>query len=193
VTKDTNFKHPPGGHGAILAYDSVNDRFQVVHVNAAGQLQVYIAGHYGTLLVQQNMPSLLQPGINTYDGAAWRKQPTIWGYYDRLAEFDTHTKVGAGDALRTLFTVPDGYVYIVNAAMSKNIDKITVQNYLLYDGSDYYSIFSSTPTAVNQWQLNPNLFYALKKDDRLTFQFVACDAGDHLEFGAWGYKMKIDM
>jgi len=130
-------------------------------------------------------------GIWGFDGSVWRKLGLLWGYSDRLAEFDTHTKVGAGSALRALFTVPSGYIYVVNATMSKNIDKITVQNHLLYDGSDYYSVFQSTPTAVNQWQVNANLFYALKQDDKLTFQFVSCDADDDLEFGAWGYKMRV--
>lgn len=144
------------------------------------------------------MPGITNPseeyfkdGTWGYDGTVWRKLPIVWGYHDRLAEFDTHTKVGAGSALRTLFTVPAGYIYIVNATMSINNDKIVAQNHLLYNGSNYYTIYRGVPTAVAQWMANPNVFYALKTDDKLTFQFVGCDAGDVLEFAAWGYKMKV--
>ncbi len=182
MTKDQQFDHPPRGHVALLAYDAANDRFQVVHVDASGLLQVDVAAVADR-----------QVNAHGYDGTTWRKQMLAWGYYDRLAEFTQYVKVGAGDTLRTLLTVPDGYVYVVNATMSINHDKITVQNHLLYDGSNYYSIFQSTPTAIAQWQNNANLFYALKKDDKLAFQFLACDADDVLEYACWGYKMKIDM
>lgn len=37
---DQNFPHPPKGHFGLVAYDSVNDRWQVVHVDADGNLQV---------------------------------------------------------------------------------------------------------------------------------------------------------
>ncbi len=40
MTKEQNFPHPPAGHFGLLAYDSVNDRWQVVHVDASGNLQV---------------------------------------------------------------------------------------------------------------------------------------------------------
>lgn len=130
-------------------------------------------------------------GIWGHDGTAWRKLPLVWGYYDRLAEFVEYTKVGAGDALRTLFTVPEGYIYIVNATMSINNDKVVAQNHLLYNGSNYYTIYRGVPTVVAQWMPNPNVFYVLKKDDKLTFQFVGCSADDVLEFAAWGYIMKV--
>lgn len=182
MTKPTNFQHPPQGHVAILYYDVTNDRFQVVQ-----------GDDVDTAIPAAAKSTLASALTHGYDGTLWRKQMLQWGYYDRLAEFTQYVKVGAGDTLRTLFTVPDGYVYVVNATMSINHDKVTVQNHLLYSAPDYYSIFSSTPTAIAQWQVNANLFYALKKDDKLTFQFIACDADDVLEFGAWGYKMKINM
>lgn len=40
MAKEQTFSHPPKGHVALLAYDSVNDRWQVVHVDADGNLQV---------------------------------------------------------------------------------------------------------------------------------------------------------
>lgn len=40
MTKETTFPHPPGGHAAILAWDSVNERWQAVYVDASGNLQV---------------------------------------------------------------------------------------------------------------------------------------------------------
>lgn len=182
MAKDQIFQHPTRGHVAVLYYDVANDRFQVVPCDDVDTAIPATA--------KATVASALAHG---YDGTLWRKQMLVWSYYDRLAEFTQYVKVGAGDTLRTLFTVPDGYVYVVNATMSINHDKITVQNHLLYDGTDYYSIFQSTPTAIAQWQNNANVFYALKKDDKLAFQFIGCDGDDVLEFAAWGYKMKIDM
>lgn len=50
MAKEQNFPHPPRGHVALLAYDSVNDRFQVVHVDATGLLQVDVADSGGVTL-----------------------------------------------------------------------------------------------------------------------------------------------
>lgn len=40
MAKETTFEHPPKGHVALLAYDSANDRWQAVYVDASGNLQV---------------------------------------------------------------------------------------------------------------------------------------------------------
>lgn len=124
-------------------------------------------------------------------GTSWIAQPLIFGYSDRLAEFATFTVVSSGSQLRTLLIVPENYLYVVQATMSINRTKDVVQNHLLYNNADYFLIKAFAAPGVLVWVVNDNVNYGLKYQDRVTFQFLACDIGDELEFCCWGYKMKV--
>jgi hypothetical protein len=62
MAKDQTFNQPTRGHVGILAYDPDNDRFQVVHVDSDGQLQVDVAAS-----------EALEARLHGYDGADWQK------------------------------------------------------------------------------------------------------------------------
>jgi len=193
VTKDTNFKHPPGGHVAGLGYDSGNDRFQVVHVNAAGQLQVYIAGHYGTLLVQQYMPSLLQPGINTYDGAAWRKQPLVWGFSSRWSELATGTSTGGAATNAVTVVVPAGYVYVLESWTILHDDTANRAAFLtMVGGAGNPYLYESSAMVPNVY-LYETCHITLQAGDILQLTVWALANTKKCYLTAWGHKMQVNM
>lgn len=66
MAKETVFQHPPGKHVAVLAYDSVNDRWQAVHADVSGQLSVKVAAAKTPERFAETK-SELNPGAGTYN------------------------------------------------------------------------------------------------------------------------------
>jgi len=204
MTKDTNFQHPPGGHFAILAYDAANDRFQVVHVDASGLLQVDLAAAAVTLdinfasqdddvSVTQTAADDLSVSVHGYDGLLWRKQPLVWGYTDRWTHVLSETKSGDGQYSSSTTAVPPGYIYVLQVAWIKNESGARGPSYFRpYNGSDYLPVAGLLAPAQNEIAtLNGPI--VLKPGDFLNLAQDSCLNGDAIMAGVWGYKMKIDM
>lgn len=116
---------------------------------------------------------------------------TVFGYYDRLALKVTHTMTGAGNYDMAIGTVPEGYVYVVNATLSYNHATMCKHRHFLTDSVDYYEIktYVNQPLAV--WAINDNVDYKLKHNDVIRIQFQGCANEDILYGRAWGYIMKL--
>jgi len=151
-----------------------------------------LSDNEGFLYVTEQSPlEYVQARQHGYIGTSWIAQPLVFSYSDRLAEFVTFTVVSAGSQLRTLLIVPENYVYVITATMSINRTKDVVQNHLLYDNANYFLIKAFSAPGATVWVVNDNINYALKYQDRVTFQFISCDINDELEFCCWGYKMRV--
>ncbi len=116
---------------------------------------------------------------------------TIWGYKDRLSAFESYVKSGDGDANLNIFTVPAGYVYVVQSALSRNADTAVRHHHRLYTGAAYYDIEFFDAQPANVYALFDKVSYVLKAGDVYALRFYACLDGDSLEGRAWGYTMQV--
>jgi len=116
---------------------------------------------------------------------------TLWGYDDRLAVLINHTKVGGVTYNMDMFTVPAGYVYVVNAIMSYNVNTAVTQRHKLHDGTSFYIVRSVDAQPAYTWLLTDNVNYPLKEGDKVTLSWVNCLDGDTLYGRVWGYKMVV--
>jgi hypothetical protein len=116
---------------------------------------------------------------------------TLWGYQDRLAITAGGPKVGAGNFTRVLFTVPEGYAYVVTAILSRNDTTAVETRHELFDGATYYAVNEVGAQPANTWLITKGVAFALKEDDRLAITWVGCQDGDFLVARVWGYKMAV--
>lgn len=215
MAKETNFEHPPKGHLALLAYDPANDRWQAVHVDDSGNLQVDITAivdgqiHlYGwdgdsweKLQVDANkylkvtlpLEEALGARAYNYDGSNWRRANMLWGYNDRWAERATNLNADAGTNNLSTTAVPAGYVYWAAAVrMLNNTSTITQYRLEVLGGGVAVPLkFQDTPAAGDSLLWSGGL--PLKEGDQIRAIFYGCTAGDDLYLDVWGYKMKVDM
>jgi len=193
MAKEQHFAHPPRGHVAILAYDDGNNRWQVLECTEDGYLQVRLQEVNGTVLIQQVMPSLLQPGINTHDGATWRKQPLIWGYTDRWAGTDSIADAVAGANTITLPAVPAGSVYVLQALTGLNVNSICSMRFRVKSVAVACTLttFANQPAATVAAKDYTGL--PLKEGDQAQIIFEGCTVNDDLYMVAWGYKMRVNL
>jgi len=193
MAKEQTFAHPPRGHVAILYYDSANDCFRVVGGDGVGHANIRIAAQGVDVEVTQDAPADLLVAAHGYDGATWRKQPLVWGYTERLYAFDTHTKAGAGTYTITVFTVPAGYVYVVNAIVSNDTATAIKHAHQVCDGDDCMTIHEETQSGAGVLIVNANISYPMEAGDKLKVVFTAAQDADYLVARVWGYKMKVNM
>lgn len=215
MAKETNFQHPPRGHVAFLAYDSVNDRWQAIYVDASGNLQVdvvtlgelrnalhsvgtdeldvHIDGQASDVEVAQTTPADLAVAQHQYTGAAWVKSNLLWGYNAVWGEQQTHTKSAAGNYNLDSDAVPSGYVYVVKAVVSNNTDKTINHQHALVVNNYAIPILAPTSTTANVWRVTFPVDIALAEGDFVRVTFYNCDDGDDLYLRICGYKMKVDM
>lgn len=203
MTKETNFQHPPGKHPAILAYDAVNDRWQAVHVDASGNLQVDANVDLSSLLaeLQQKLETadlLLDAGkrlgTNLYgwDGAAARKLSLLWGYSDRWAERVENTNLSAGTQTIQSAVVTTGYVYVLSFVAYRTVSaSCTTMILQAHDGSQQYEWEAQTPPATAKWY-NVAGAIPLRAGDRVQLTGANFTAGDDLYLSLFGYKMQVD-
>jgi len=204
VTKEQTFEHPPRGHVALLAYDSVNDRFQVVHIDANGLLQVDVAAQAANLDVNiaaqaidvevtQATPADLVVAAHGYDGAAWRKQPLIWGYTDRIVEAVVVADATVGTNYLALGVVPAGEVWVIEAM--SGTDDTTVPTGVLfgaYNGSAWLWMKQVAAPVVSVYADYQGVL-RLKAGDNCAVVFLGCTLNDNLYANFVGYKMSITM
>ncbi len=114
---------------------------------------------------------------------------TIWGYEDRLAEREDHTKVGAGTYNMDFDQVPAGEVWVVTAIASYNSASNGYHEYLLSDSVTYYPVYPFGYASANIWRVTAPMHLVLKEDDRMRIVFRDCQNNDILIGTLTGYKM----
>jgi len=105
---------------------------------------------------------------------------------------DTTTQSGGGDETITVYTVPTGYVAIIQAIMSRNRDTIVDQWHILRASSVNYFIKWYDDQAVGLTAINDNLTYCLSAGDIVRVLYESCTNNDRLVSSCWGYLMKVD-
>lgn len=141
--------------------------------------------------VHQTTPADMRTGSHGWDGAAWRKLPMVWGYYDVYSEVEAANDVGAGDATLTFSTVPDGEVWVVTdfAGLAHQDDPATVRLQASIGGTVVWLKCGPCDAAFVTVDLQGHI--VLKKDDFLRVVFGSCLAGTDVRAYASGYKMKV--
>lgn len=215
MTKETNFEHPPRGHVGLLAYDSVNDRFQVVYVGADGRLHIDVKasalpsgaataakqladGHNVTvdnadIEVVQPTPADLKMAQHQYDGAAWRKSNLLWGYNGLVAEAVDDEDLGADTQYLNGTTVPAGEIWVLSTVTGAVASGTAVNLFftIISNGVTMHVFSDPSPTS-GQWYVSTGQF-VLGYQDYVQLQIQSCTAGDVARMRYGGYKMKLNM
>ena len=181
MAKETNWPDPPAGHIAIVGWDSVNARWQAVHVDAAGLVQIDVAGN-----------AVPQANAHGFDGSNWRKLQQLWGYTDRWVE--TVSELNAGAGANNIFTaaVPAGYVYVCNLCDCFNNTSASTRLLGATDGTNNVILTQEAGIAAGGITISGYCWVVLKEGDQMRARFTGCTAGDDLYLRVWGFKMKID-
>lgn len=177
--------------GRMYAYAAGG--WTTVPAEADGSPHVYIMGQDGTLLIQQYMPSLLQPGMNAYIAGAWQKQPLIWGYSDRYVDSETDLSADAGTNNLSLTAVPAGEVWKVTSisAFDATSDITTLTLSVILGAVTHYLKVEAITVASQLVLWSGELI--LKEGDYVGAAFYGCTALDDLYLTACGFKMDVDL
>lgn len=177
MAKETNFKHPPKGHVGLLAYDSVNDRWQVVHVDEDGQLHIEIKAELpaGTKNIG-DVDVATMPTVTVIPGSGEKLIGFSGIVEERLRDIDlsVNTNVLTGT------TVPTGEVWVLT--------HVSIQ----YDGSVptrmYVEATGLATATILFWKEEPTpaVFYVN------TFN-VLMQAGDYIRAIALGSTLHDGM
>jgi len=164
-----------------------------VPVEADGSLHIHLNSQEADLGIAQATPALLQPGINSHIGGAWKKQPMIWGYSDRLYEDLSESAPDTGTWTKLSTVVPPGeihkleFMYVIND--SRQGSSITFS--AMSGGIVNYFVFETTVA-----RYFPNVFVGsvtLAAGDYLRITMGGVNAGDTMKACIWGNKMDIDL
>lgn len=175
----------------ITALQLIDDLRSALSSIAADSLDVRLDGQTADVEVIQTTPADLTPGIEGWDGAAWRKLPLLWGYSDRWQETTSGIASGAGDAVANITAVPDGYIYI--------LQRVSVYHDAGVEKE--MTVTLRTPTAAtmifNDLAVASGVHYpiqcnaVLKYQDFIRATLVAPGDGKFVDLRVWGYMMKI--
>lgn len=175
----------------ITALQLIDDLRSALSSIAADSLDVRLDGQTADVEVTQTSPADLTPGIEGWDGAAWRKLALLWGYSDVWSEVQSGTATGEGDATATTSAVPAGYIFVlqaVSAFHSADANKrLTISAVVggaairLVDEAD------AIPGLHSCWAGG----VVLKEGDGLYAIAVAPGDGKKCWIHVCGYKMKI--
>lgn len=116
---------------------------------------------------------------------------TPWGYTDRLAAVDNHVMIGAGDYVLAICTVPDGYIYVINAIYSNDTETAIQQQHQCYAGAIGYTVHAETPVSAGIPVIHSPVSYVLKAGDSVKVYFIGAQNDDLLIGALWGYKMAV--
>lgn len=160
---------------------------------ANGELHVRLQSVNGTVLIQQYMPSLLQPGVNTHISGDWQKQPMIHGISDALGERDYNLTASAGSNTLTVGNVPAGEMWVFTRLSAVNLNNaITGLAFAsIIDSVEYRLGQVSVRSAYQSFDIQGPIY--LSPGDRAHAYFTGCTLNDDLYFWATGYRMDIDL
>jgi len=215
MSLERTFKHPPTGLVGLLAYDPANNRYQVIHVDANGRLQIDVAASEdlnarlygwdgdsweslqvdGSHYLKVTLPLEEALGARSYqfDGSNWRRSNLLFGYNDRWAEREITTNANAGSNELYCDAVPAGYIYIVQFMLGVNLTSACSYIRLqVTDGVIYPILAQAISPAAGQYVLWEGSA-VLKQGDKALGSFGGCTAGDDIYIDVWGYKMRLNM
>lgn len=141
--------------------------------------------------VHQDTPGDLLVGAHGWDGAAWRKLPLVWGYYNRWLNDLSGTKDGDGVYDAPTTAVPAGSVYVLECISIRNKTRAPskIEASIVSGGETYVIAVDTTPA---QWiPLVYSSRLTLKEGDQIAISVEGCLDNDVLVGAAWGYEMKI--
>lgn len=115
----------------------------------------------------------------------------IWGYADRWNEFVEYTMTVDGSRNVYSSSVPNGYVYTLQAVVVRNLDTAVSSRIYIEQGIDSYPFAKSELIAQNVYRIVHGLNYTLKYGDRVYVRFASCLDEDRLELRVWGHKMIV--
>lgn len=215
MAKETTFEHPPKGHFGLIAYDSVNDRWQAVHVDADGNLQVDITAivdgqihlyawdgdSWEALQVDANkylkvtlpLEEALGARGYQYTGSAWVRSNLLWGYHDNWIEGTYEQATSDGTWVWNATTVPTGEVWVANCCLGVNYnrDPTNIRFMIRRNTNNYYLDWVNAPGAVTPFSWNGSV--VLKAGDILRVDIGGCITNDYLAANVLGYKMDVNM
>ena len=126
-----------------------------------------------------------------WDGAAWRKNNLIFGYYDTYDEVLSNTAATVGTNYLTSSAVPAGQIYVVRAMLAKNTVTANTRTELQkYAGAVEYIVKQQLSPAIG-FGVEFSGWITLKPTQQVRAMFVGCVAGDDIYLHITGYKMQI--
>lgn len=162
-----------------------------INSTAGGALKVQIEGSDGVVLIQQMMPTLLNPGIYGYDGATWRKMGLIWSYNDTIGQkISEASDVAATFWLQT--ADPDaGEVWrVLGLSVYRSVNVPTLVRVQVHRGGADDNIQDVIPTVNSQYFSFP-IDIVLKEGQYLRAGFAGATIGETCELTYWGYQMAV--
>lgn len=141
--------------------------------------------------VHQTTPADLTPGICSWDGDYWRRQPLIWGYSSDYGEFEIANDVAAGDRDLTFSQAAADEVWVIDTfiAWADQGNPTTVEFMMYAGGAEQVVGIAAYPVAF--LSVSPVTPLHVPPDGYLKVRFKDCVAGDDIRASATGYKMKI--
>lgn len=181
MAKETVFQHPPGKHVAILAYDSVNDRWQAVHVDASGQLSINVAA-----------PQKLDVNLYGWDGAVARKLALVWGWSANWDENLGGTATGTS-YLKKSSVVPVGQVWVLQAlSITDSARQVTLASMGVVRASGGIVSLNYIAPLPRNTPLFCTGTFTLGAGDWAQVFLDGTVAGDVINAGLCGYKMSVN-
>jgi hypothetical protein len=116
---------------------------------------------------------------------------TIWGYNERFSLQGSHTLSGDSDYTLIAFTVPAGYVYVVEIGNARDIESIVTQKHFIYDGTYWFQIGQFNNQPAGDFAYLTNMRYTLAEGDQYAVQFMDAKDSDRVYCRCFGYKMKV--
>jgi len=177
----------------ITAIQSIQNLVGALHDVGVDELDVNLKTSDITLGVTESSPlTSLQSQLYGWDLTNWRKNPLVWGYTSRYAEYKESIDVAAGSHGLDFSTVPEGEVRVITSiaawSAQANITRIEIA---MTDSSVYYCFRRAVPSAAGL-TVEFQGCAILKKDDIAYCMFVDCALNDDIYASALGYTMKVN-
>ena len=116
---------------------------------------------------------------------------TLWGYHDRLYEYNEHQKTGAGSYTLEVLEVPAGYVYVVNSIVSNSVGTALNHQHQVCLGNSCVTVHQETQSASAVLVINSGVSYVLAAGDKVKVVYTAAQDADYLVARVWGYMMVV--
>lgn len=174
----------------VTALQSIQNLVGALHDVGVDELDVILAGQAADIEVKQQTAADLTPGINGWDGSAWRKLSLLWGFSETWIDSASQAASGGGDATATITPLAADYVYVLqvigvrhDSSSSKAIE------IYLRTSSSYTWIAQITAMAAGVRTIT-HTEIALNAGDGIYAKVTAPGDGKSVFVEVWGYKMK---
>lgn len=169
----------------------VTDQWKKLVATAGGALHIQFAGQEADVEVKQATPADLTPGVCGWDGDSWQKLPMLWGY-SAIWDVDLGGNAAAADYGVNTPAGAAGEVWILQGVGVCLVPRDPSKLYAYVSrasGAVVYLGAVLTPGANVPLAITCNI--ALVLGDAVYVGAGGCVAGDAIQAGVFGYKMKI--